>query len=228
MGNLQQIAIPQLAFPEGWRVYETRPRYQELSAGLRSKQFMWQLEPLQPGDFVINSAAITTFDPQQETYRTLMTSPFNINVTASNQAEINTSSIMMPEENTRSVPEWVTIGATYPIDVTRAPFFWLLWLVPVVIASALWSFRFFGKKQPKLSKSNLSDRMLQRHIATIDVEDSRIACEEMLRLLQASTLPLEQLPWVSIIKQLQEARFAPTDDIVAGRYKQQILQLLRR
>ena len=122
----------------------------------------------------------------------------------------------------------MTIEATHPMDVTRAPFFWLLWLVPVVIASALWSLRFFGKKQPKRSKSNLSNGMLQRRIAAINVEDSRIACEEMLRLLQASTLPLEQLPWANVVKQLQETRFAPTDEIAAGRYKQQILQLLRR
>ncbi|QPC81139.1 BatD family protein [Phototrophicus methaneseepsis] len=229
IGNLQQISAPTVAFPSEWRVFDAQPTYQTLATGLGSKQFTWRLIPTQAGDYIIEPMPVTTFNPQQQAYQTLTTAPFNVHVAASDAAITSTRSIPATAAASNSqVPEWVPMSQFIDLRIVNAPLFWLLWLIPLVLVGGLWAINRLQSRKPTSRNKIVGVRALRRQISAVSTDDEKQACETMLKLLQASALSLHEEPWPHMVKQLENARFAPASTYSAEIYKQQILNELKR
>jgi len=83
IGNLKLISNPTLQFPDNFEVYDPKvtENTQLTSNGvIGTKKIDYLVIPRDPGKFTVPSATLTYFDSRSNSYRTLRTSPYTVEV----------------------------------------------------------------------------------------------------------------------------------------------------
>jgi hypothetical protein len=82
-GDLERLSAPDLPVISGWRAFSNPPRFVSSAVGgldFGEKTFEWLLIPEQAGTQTFPAVIFSYFDPQNEEYYSLASSPFSIDV----------------------------------------------------------------------------------------------------------------------------------------------------
>ena len=136
-GNIEQIIAPDIAIPTTWRNFPQPPITNQETLRFAEKTFAWAILPDTEGEFEFPPIEFSFFNPQTLTYETRLTTPFAITVTEGNAASAQQSAQINRFEQVREAPALKTPAQSFLPPLTPV-LFWLLWLIPPLIALALW------------------------------------------------------------------------------------------
>ncbi len=225
-GNLELLPVPELDLPDGWRAYANPPQYtSSVVNGLRfgEKTFEWLIVPQQTGTQDLPPILFSYFDPDMETYRTIETLLYTINVFPGeeNLRELPTRSAPLSGE---SLPLKSVSGRAAAGD--WGVVFWLMWLIPPVIFASMsggsWLRRVYHERQLDV-----------RRRKALPVAQARLKAarqpQEIVRAIQAyviARMGRDQMTYQEVESALggtvahdclldaQSARFAPEGSVV--------------
>lgn len=142
IGNLKLVSNPTIHFPDNFEAYDpkvTENTQLTVNGVTGSKTIDYLLIPRDPGKFVIPAATLTYFDSRSKSYRTLRTTPYEINVEkgAGNANQViqnftNKQDLKVLGEDIRYIKlEPVTLQPKgYSLFGTF--FYWLWYLIPFI------------------------------------------------------------------------------------------------
>jgi hypothetical protein len=143
-GNIEQLPPPELPVLENWQAFANPGSYTALQQNGRivgQRMYEWLLVANRPGIQTLPTVNLVYFDPDSLIYRTVSTTPVEIEVSPGENALIET---LPPAENAVEADGIRPLKAVslQPIRGTVYPgtAFWLLWLIPPLSAlvSGLW------------------------------------------------------------------------------------------
>jgi len=213
-GGLQQVVSPEIEFPSEWQVIQDQPEYENVSGTVNRRTFRWRIVPMQAGNYVIASFSLSYFDPETTTYVSVNTSPVQVSVGSGSEI---VESQLPTSPAKQDVPSWVEYQSDYWLggaDFATSVLFWMLWLVPVILFVLVWlvvRVRELGKRTSR-SGRKVGKRGLRRSIKRLDGRGQTLV-EQMITLLNSSDLSLDEEPWFSFRRDLEQARYAPDDEL---------------
>lgn len=146
-GNIEQLPPPELPVLENWQAFPNPGNYTALQQNGRiigQRMYEWLLVANQPGTQTLPAVNLVYFDPDGLTYRTVSTTPVQIEVSLGEGAPTEASP---PAESAVKADHIKPLKAvsSQPIRSSVYPgaAFWLLWLIPPLSAlvSGLWMLR---------------------------------------------------------------------------------------
>ena len=168
-GNLEQLRTPLLPELNGWRVYANSPELRtNTDAGLRlqEKTFSWLMIPDVTGTQIIPPIVFSYFDPQSETYETLTSDTFSIEVFPAPEDEQRRGvDVVLGDDNlaVRAIPNQLRI------DSDTNDYSLLLWLLPVVITGLI-GVGVYGSGYLKRRKQQLAyNNALKNAISALEI-----------------------------------------------------------
>ncbi|UCC73666.1 MAG: BatD family protein [Gemmatimonadota bacterium] len=150
-GNLSSLARPELPEIPGIRVYEGGEDAEVQLRGTEfagHKRFSWVLVPEQAGQHVLPVLRLPYFDPLEATYRTARTDPVTLLVEPAPAAALSAGA-----PGGTAVRFVKARPGRQPLDLYRAPLFWLVQTVPVIILVGFLAFGRYQSRVPSLTRS---------------------------------------------------------------------------
>lgn len=166
-GNIE--AVPDLQFPDPaeWRSIERETQtYSRFENGqmLGSRIYQRDLIPTQGGELNLPQVQMSYFDPEEQVYKT--TSSEGIRIAVSGAPE--PPPLDMPEhsqsfetnsmEGVRQLKEAPTKLSLIPIDVTKIPVYWILWVLPLALVASQFGLNAYQEKRRKDESSRRASK----------------------------------------------------------------------
>lgn len=154
-GNMKMIKNPEIAFPDGFEVYDPKVNnnFRTTTSGVSgTKTIEYLFIPRHAGDFEIPAADFTYFDLQLKAYKTLKTMPYRLKVLKSDGGEAPvTGGNYVNKEDVKQLGKDIRFIETAPVQLGKEeePIFgslisWLIYILPLLGAFIL--FQIFRKK----------------------------------------------------------------------------------
>jgi len=150
-GNLSSISRPELPEVPGIRVYEGGEDAEVQLRGTEfagHKRFSWVLVPEQSGQFVVPSMQLPYFDPLEATYTIARTEPVTLIVEPGPAAALGAAA-----PGGTAVRFVKAQPGRQPLNLHRAPLFWLAQAIPVLILASFVALGRYRSRVPTLARS---------------------------------------------------------------------------
>lgn len=181
-GNIEQLPLPSVPVPSTWRSYENPSSYtaaQQDDKIIGTKTFELLIFPDQPGAQSLPVVSLSYFDPSALAYRSVSTSPVQVEVLPSDSVQPQVASAPSAVSPNfviafKPLPASLQIGGDSP-----GLGFWLLWLIPPGIIIAAWGWRLYNQRV-------MRDRAIIRRSHALRVANNRMDAARRMAAKEAS------------------------------------------
>ncbi len=173
-GDIKQVQAPNLELSDKFKVYEPRlideSSFEDNGQLIGKKEFVYQVIPLEPGNYTISSA-FSYFDSDSLEYITLKSSDFPISV---RKGELDRTQIIKEEATNLKKEDIRFIKLSPELSKNNDLFigsylFWILFILPFLILAAV-----IVKRQIEISKGNIDATLLRKRKA-VKLAQKRLA-----------------------------------------------------
>ncbi len=198
-GNMKLLKNPDIKFPGSIEVYDPKVD-NEFNTGQNNvsgtKTIEYMFIPRRPGKYEIPSAELSYFDLTNNTYRTLRTPPFRLNVT---KGEGGTTVVedYTGKTDVKTLAKDLRYIYTSPLQLKNevrpffgTQFFWLLFALPLVITAILFVFLTKQRRESadeKLMRTKRANRVALKRLRNAEKFLKENKNEEFYRELMKTT-----------------------------------------
>ena len=145
-GNLKMLPTPELTFPSDFEVYDPKVEnaFKTTTSGVNgSKSIEYLVIPRFPGTFEIPAVSLSYFDLSSNSYKTLSTQAYTLEVAKGDGSTTNVSGNFVNQEQVRLVGsdirylKKISKIKTQQVLFFGSKTFWLFYLIPLLLISIL-------------------------------------------------------------------------------------------